>query len=241
MPTRFNLATTPTRASARYVGAGVMVFLVLLGFNTPESRADLIKYDYSGTITSAAPSSGIEVGTRFLGTFAYDPGKPFGAFGFEGYHDYGFGTAGLGFGGFGVPDSSGLTLAIKGQPTISGQGGLALVMSGDEPFIGYPRGTGTTVTIQSPPLMGPSGLAVTLVLSNPVRDIYPSLAPPTTFDLADFRSATLEVQAINAGRSTVLYSGTIDTLTTPEPSTLIVLVLGAVGWCVRGRARRRTL
>ena len=200
------------------------------------ARAELMRFAFGGAITSADPSSGVAPGTRFSGTFAYDPDSGSSGMHFEGFHQYDFGKS-VDW-PWSAPDSSGMTLDLGGKSVYAFQGGLGLLMTGDEPFIGYPRGTGTHVSIGNGSV-GDSPIRVALDLANPDRAVYPSLAPPSSLDLADFSSATLTVNL--GGPGSAGYRGSLDTITrilpspAPEPSTAALLV-AATGWlAIAGR------
>ncbi len=207
------------------------------------ASANLIRFDYGGVIASADPSTGIEPGTRFSGSFAYDPAGAVAGIGFEGLHSYDFGRSD----GWHrpTPDSSGLTLDIGGKSVYAYHGGLGLIVTGDETF--YAPGRGTSISIHNADIGGLSPLGISIDLSNPHANLDPSLAPPTSLNLGDFPSATLSVYWTAPGgpQQNLMYRGTIDTLTltptisTPEPTSLTLLAMAVAGWLARQGLRRR--
>ena len=63
------------RLGQRAFRIGLFAFLALTA--NAVGHAALMRYEYGGTITSADPSTGITPGSRFSGTFTYDPaGSP---------------------------------------------------------------------------------------------------------------------------------------------------------------------
>ena len=63
------------RLGQRAFRIGLFAFLALTA--NAVGHAALMRYEYGGTITSADPSTGITRGSRFSGTFTYDPaGSP---------------------------------------------------------------------------------------------------------------------------------------------------------------------
>ena len=194
--------------------------LSLLSTVATSATAAPIQYEYSGVITTADPSTGVAPGTRFTGTFAYDPGKDENWLGYEGYQQYHYGKTPGNPGS--VADGSGLTLQIGGRTILADQGGLLVGVAESEypgqwgyrDANGNPAGPYTQVSISS------DGYTVGLNLSNPSRSVFGSLAPPPWLSLADFPQAQLNVtEWTDPGRKT-LYTGTIDTLTAvPEPAT----------------------
>ncbi len=215
----------------------VSVAFLALSWNAA-GQAALMRYEYGGTITSADPSTGITPGTRFTGTFTYDPaGKPF-AMMIEGQTDYTFGL--LSWPGS-QADGSGITLQIGGKSVLSDQGGLSMTVTESE----YPNqfsylngvGPATALTISNP-WTDSRSILVGLDLSNPSRSVFHSLDPPTSIDLSDFPVAQLSGISTPGGET--LFSGTIDTLMeipVPEPAWTTLLCLTAIGWIARSRRR----
>ena len=213
-------------------------------FDLP-AHAPPIQYQYGGVITQADPSTGIVPGTRFSGTFSYDPtGTLSGGIGFEGFSQATYGHS-LNYPGS-VADGSGLTLQIGGQTILANPGGVSVGLS----EIDYPGQWGyrdangpanpyTTVTISNENVDGGS-LEVALGLTNPTRSLGNSFYPLT---LAEFPDAQLGVTLLTNPGSETLYTGTIDSLVemaVPEPAFTTLLCLVAIGWfTTRSRACRK--
>jgi hypothetical protein len=220
----------------------LIVVVALIGWSA-DVRASAITYEYGGVITSAEPSSGISPGTRFSGTFTYDPKDLAEGVEIEGDRNYQFGRVP----GFPSPAGTGvdgLTLSIGGQSIAS----LSSVLGVDlyEPALGgYTLISGqplheTFLTIDNGGGSPGDPITVQLSLSNLGSTVYPSLAMPATINLADFTSATLNVSSDQPGGPS--FTGTIDKLLAlptpaPEPSTVIVLGLGLAAWLARARFR----
>jgi hypothetical protein len=228
-----------TTSRRGFVGWGLLLTAAgLVAATSPTSRADVIKYDYSGVINSADPSSGVTPGTRFSGTFAYDPAsKAFLAI--EGLNQYISGHSDS------MPDSqpdaSRLTLDVGSQHTYSHTGGVqvAVFNIATPGQYGYQLSPQTSIGISNANIDG-GPLLVSLTLRNLDRSVLPSLNLPATLSLTDFPEAKLVVVG-NAGspQPKTLYEGTIDTLTlqVPEPAWASLLGVAAAGWVARRRRR----
>ncbi len=208
-------------------------------------QASPIQYQYGGVITQADPSTGIVPGTRFSGTFSYDPtGTLSGGIGFEGFSQATYGHS-VNYPGS-VADGSGLTLQIGGQTILANPGGVSVGLSeidypgqwGYRDANGNPVSPYTTVTISNLNVDG-GPLQVALGLTNPARALGNSFYPLT---LAEFPDAQLGVTLLTNPGSETLYTGTIDSLVemaVPEPFCATVLCLIAIGWFTRSRSCRR--
>jgi hypothetical protein len=228
---------------------GLFAFLAL-SWNGA-GQAALMRYEYDGTITSADPTTGIAPGTRFSGTFTYDPAAEVPGESVEGSMQYNFGRSQYNFGPSGnfapapATDGSGITLQVGGKSVLSNPGGVRVgVMEMEYPGqYGYrnadgPGGPLTSVSIGNAGTDG-GPLSLWLNLSNPSRSVFGSLAPPSSLNLADFPMAQLSVTEGFGPRKT-LYVGTIDTLTqvpVPEPAWATFLCLAAVVWLARSSRR----
>ena len=83
----------------------------------------MIRYDFGGVIASADPSTGVTPGTRFSGSFTFDPTDPTSPLiTIEGSNQYLFGRS------ENVPnsvaDGSGLTLQVGGKTVLADPGGV---------------------------------------------------------------------------------------------------------------------
>jgi len=231
--------------SQRAVRIGLFSF-VALTLNAA-TQAALMRYEYGGTITSAEPSTGITPGTRFSGTFTYDPAGNAPWLGFEGYMKYSFGLW-SGWPGS-QADGSGITLQIGGKTVLSDQAGMSMTVEEQEYLVQYgygnAHGTGygppTYITIGNSDTSR-GGLLLGLTLSNPSRSVFQSPAPPTSLNLSDFPVAQLSVASPRLGGPQSLYNGTIDTLMeipVPEPAWTTLVCMAAVGWIARSSRRIR--
>jgi len=218
----------------------VLFAFLALSWNAA-GQAALMRYEYGGTITSADPSTGITPGTRFSGTFTYNPADNADAMMIEGQTGYSFG---LSTWPGSQADGSGITLQIGGKSVLSDPGGVSITVTENE----YPNqfsylngvGPATALTISNP-WTDSRSILVGLDLSNPSRSVFHSLDPPTSLDLSDFPVAQLSGISTRLGTGgETLFSGTIDTLTqapVPEPAWATVLCLAAVGWIARSSRR----
>jgi len=231
--------TSTTRRLAPRLGLVVAVMAV----SDVAAHASPIEYRYGGVITSADPSTGVAPGTPFSGIISYDPARPSGGIGFEGYSQVNYGLS------ENYPDSvadgSGLTLQIGGQTILANPGGVMVSVSdidylgqyGYRDTSGNPQNPHTTVTISNADVDG-GPLQVALSLTNPTRSVSSSLP---ALNLADYPQARLNVaESTNSGSNT-LYTGTIDSLVeipVPEPAFTTLLCLAATGWFARMRRHR---
>src|SRR5262249_18811247 len=154
----------PLRRSA--FRAGIAAVFVL-GADAP-GRAALIRYEYSGTITWAAPGTGIAPGTPFSGTFAYDPAsKPVSQM-LEGSSQYYYGLSPT-WSSAPLTDGTGITLQVGGKPVLADSGGLIVrvteqQVAGQWGYLnadGTGLGPSTDVTISNL-LRGPSAYQIDL-------------------------------------------------------------------------------
>ncbi|MFI5458959.1 MAG: hypothetical protein ACHRXM_26320 [Isosphaerales bacterium] len=207
------------------------------------AHASPIQYQYGGVITAADPSTGVAPGTRFSGTFSYDPAKLSGGFQIEGSFQAIYGRSA----NFpdSVADGSGLILQIGGQTVLANPGGVQVSVAEIEypGQYGYRDTSGnlqnphTSVSISNENVDG-GPLLVALGLTNPTRSVFGSLTLPTTLNLADFSQAQLSVTLMTNPGSKTLYSGTIDSLVeipVPEPAFATLLCLAAIVWFARTR------
>jgi hypothetical protein len=206
-------------------------------------HAALMRYEYGGTITSADPSTGITPGSRFSGTFTYDPaGSPPALSNLDNSTQYFFGLSPYLPGS--QADGSGITLQIGGKPVLPDPGGVYVNVTQQDAYRnadGTWSAPSTTVTIgnnntNGSPLLG-------LELANPTRWVFQSLAPPSSLNFADFPVA--QISAFSSAPGTAgqtLFAGTIDTLQevpVPEPAWAMLLCLTAAGWLARSARRIR--
>jgi hypothetical protein len=220
--------------------------LVLAVSTGTSALAMPITYEYGGMITSADSSTGVAPGTRFSGTFTYDPKNITG-----GVSDTGDQGA-LFFGNIPgwpshptIPDGTGLSLHVGGHPVDLQQGGLVVDTNASESPGGQGYGAATglvgpfTVIDVSNTYGHENPIKVTLDLKNPTNFV-----PASPLTLAAFPAATLFVTSDAAGSpSRTLYSGTIDSVTVvPEPASAVLLCVATAGWLARsGRLRARRI
>lgn len=216
-------------------------------------RAAPIRYEFGGMVDTAEATTGVAPGTRFSGYFLYDPAaRPTGRIEIEGSIQYQFGRM------LSAPDvaadGAGLMVLVGDRVVLPDPAGVEVAVSeleypgqyGYRDQDGQPAGPSTTVSISNHNL-GEAALDVALVLKNPTRSLFGSLAPPSTLSLADFPLASLHVSERTNPGTRILFTGSLDTLeavATPEPSTLAVFAILALtalryrGW-LAGRAGSR--
>jgi hypothetical protein len=227
--------------SCRSCWPAALALVLAMGGLTAGANASPITYEFGGTITSAAPATGVAPGTRFSGSFTYDPAAtPTGAISFEGSLQTLYGQVESSPGS--VPDASGIRLQVGTTPVYDGRGGLQVAVSEIDGKYGYHDADGNPV----PPHMvvdisngnvDDHTLLVALTLNNPGRAPLDSLNPPTSLSLADFPLATITIDDRVDPGSVALFTGTVDTLNAvPEPSTaLFFLAAAPLGWLLRAR------
>lgn len=195
----------------------------ILACHSAASRADPISYDFGGAITSADPSTGLAVGSRFDGTFTFDPSAPV--------------TVHLasteGQVGYGMFTNSEFTLSAGGQHLFNSTSlGMQVGYPTQIPSPEVPLQEFTTVNI----LGMTNQLGLTLTLNNPSRVVFLPFPMPTSFSLSDFPQAQLTLVDRASGQGETLLNGTIDTLIpvlAPEPSSLALIVVMLAGLALR--------
>ena len=215
--------------------------LLLAVSSAAASHAAPITFQYGGVITSADPSTDVALGTRFSGTFTYDPNaKAFVLSDLAGMNQYSFGRTLAN--DQSASDGTGLTLQVGGKTVLANQGGVTVGVTNAE--YGGVNGPGSISLLSrigvSNGELGHNSIEASLELQNTTRLLLASLAPPTSINLADFPSATLLVMGNAATpQESTLYTGTIDTLTmVPEPASTMLLCLSAAVCLARSRRRR---
>lgn len=227
------------------LGSAALAALIALTHGAA-ALGEPIQYEYGGVITVADPSTGASPGTRFEGSFTYDPAVMPAYIAIEGSNQYVYG-------GFGSPLGSqsggyGIDLRVGGQTVLGNPGGVQVAVFESEypgqygyrDAQGNPTGPFTQISISNGGVdRGPNFVGLTLI--NPGRSVFGSLDPPRALDLADFPSAKLLVVGDAASPSNhTLYEGTIDHLAavpTPEPTTLAFFGVVVGGWALRLRRR----
>ncbi len=217
--------------------AGALALVAALGLlagGPSAARADLMRYQFSGQ----AFLNGSSTPTPFSGSVAYDPTEATSMTSTSpGFKSTAFGNY------WNVPgtqaDSSGLTLNVGGKDVISETGGLGVAVN-------QPTGTGQTLTGLSLTSTLGQPLQATLAFSNPSKAVLSTLNPPSSINMSDFNGVSLQVYQNNTSggvsNQSLLYSGQITSFAAvpaPEPSTVALLGLGAVGYYLRSRAKRR--
>jgi len=225
-------------------GRWLAVGLSVLALSLPASQAAPIEFHYGGTITSAGAGTNVAVGSRFDGTFTYDPQANLSPMLYENGRTYTFGQP-SGTTGTTTPDSSAMSLTLGGSSAFSKSGGLSLGLYEVDSNDPYNPNPATNLTFNS---YNPSTkVDLEVLLSNPQRGVFGSLAIPPALNLSNFPTATVTVSWWDPTRKDVdSYVGTIDTLaqlgtsvtTVPEPAAVALwLGLGAAGWAFRARMR----
>jgi hypothetical protein len=228
----------PRRGPARL--AAVLMTFAFVAMSGPIAHADLMKFSYSGTITSADASTGVTPGATISGTFAYNPTGSVATNTYPGNASYVSGQTLMT--PQAIADGSGLTVNVGGKSIYSNTSGVNVAVTQFEfaGQYGFAAGPSTTVAItnlnvDSAPVL------VSLELTSPYKALYPSLASPAMLKLSDFSSAIISVYDFTGGvQSSLLYRGTIDTMLpapAPEPSTVIILGVAVAGWFARSRRR----
>ena len=109
--------------------------LWILALSLPTAQAAPIEFHYGGTITSAGAGTNVAVGSRFDGTFTYDPQANLTPMVYENGRTY---TYGQSVGAATTPvDSSAMSLTIGGSSAFSKSGGLAVGLyevGGNDPY-----------------------------------------------------------------------------------------------------------
>ena len=210
-----------------------MLGLGLTSMSARPAVAAPITYMYGGTISSDDPTTAIAPGTRFEGTFTYDPAT----------QPFKLTTEGMAVYTFGIPpstvaDTSNLTLRLGGQPLFSGQGLSVTVSDQSDATYGLPPGSSTHVPPSSQwNLLAHNDLVgVSLNFVNPGQSLNPSLSLTHAYSLNDFPIAQLLVTGRANKTGVILYSGSIDMLApvpVPEPTTLAMLAVTFAGLAVR--------
>ncbi len=227
----------------------ILVLSAVLSVPAFRAQASPIEYTYSGVIDSAAASTGVAAGTRFSGTFTYDPDVKPPGLDIEGHHQYGYGFTGQ---PGSAPDGSGLTLMVGDQTVLPNPLGVEVSVDeleyagqwGYKDGNGQPAGPSTTVSVSNNNINNSTAsqaVRVSLNLTNPTQSVFGSLDPPQSLRLGDFPVAKLNVTEFTYPGSMTLYTGTIDTLTAhpvPEPGVVAFFVVlgGAIVARSAGRA-----
>jgi hypothetical protein len=213
------------------------------------AEAAAIHYVFSGVITSADPSTGVAAGTPFSGSFTYDSAEhAIGGLSYEGVSTYIYGQSNELPGPPAPADSSGMRLQIGDQITIDRPGAIKVGVSeirypGE---FGYRDSSGNLVPPSTSLVFISASLDPTLPefslrLANPSRGVFGSTRPPDFFNFVDFPDATLVVidtSSTNPGNQ-VLYSGTIERMNVPEPTTLAIFATAIGALMIRCRHMQR--
>jgi hypothetical protein len=230
------LPTLSSPSPRRVIGPwlAALALIGLFGAGASSASGAMIKYEFGGVITSADLSTGVAPGTRFSGTFGFDPDFNPGTATIEGSVTYIFNP--LVF-GRSDPDTSYLTANVGGTPVLDGRG-LDLGVRDTTISPGPPSPPFTSVGLSSENAQ----VRVELGLTNPSRSVDPTLELPTSFSLGDYPVTKFLVTSLSSGHAETIYEGTIDTLTAvpiPEPGMLALPGLIGVGLALRGLLRRR--
>lgn len=206
------------------------------------ARGDYINYEFSGVVTTSA-ASGVPAGTQFTGTFAFDYSeKPSLVGSYEGSNAYYFGKVSTQSPP--VQDASNLTLSLGSGQSYGNPGGIVVGITQSQYAgqYGYAKGPSTFASVGSD-LFQHGALEVALSFTNETRAVYGSLAPPSSFHLADFQTSKLSVTSRGPGGASVLYEGQVTSLAAvPEPSGSFLFAFGLVlGLAQLGRGRRRAI
>jgi len=223
----------------------VAAAVILSAGGTPVARGSTITYQFTGTITSAAASTGVTAGTPFSGFFSYDPATVTGAITYEGHSQVHYGSA-----GFPSPPepADALSIQIAGHPVFQEVGGLMITRN----FIDYPGQFGYKDAQGNPQLpyttLGiiadlDSGPRAALSLQNPNLSVPFLFNQAGALSLSDFPIATMQIVSdSHDSPPNVLYAGTIETLTpvtVPEPALAPLVCAAAGAWFVQSRRSSR--
>jgi len=180
------------------------------------AQAVPVRYEFGGSLVFADPSTAVGPGTRFTGSFVYDPAEGTISAAVFQQTEFLFGQ------------TSSLSVQVAGQPVYSSQGNLGM---GIATF--WPE---TILVLRQPD--NQDGISPFLEFRNIGGHlvIFPSL-PPTSLSLSDFPYTGFFLSPNPGGQT--LYQGTIDTLiAVPEPGmTTIILLLAAGCICRRSLCR----
>lgn len=226
------------------------VFIAILA-NASNARSDVLRYRYSGVVTSGTPelagvAQAVPVGTRFSGTISYDPlnpglaGRTYNSSGFEVFADPIRNP---------VPFTVQLDRANAADARVQGDLYLYIEQHIYTPLSGSPSPS-TTVGFSTTQ----GGRNVSIHLWNPERYLvganlpvgpgsWPWL-PPSPLSLADFATARMEFTDSLSGNfdfqgeiQSLTLEGTGGAIPIPEPATWLTM-FGLAGFLVR-HARRR--
>ena len=177
------MAPMPTSRRHRHLpGPGTLALLAVLTQGAA-ALGEPIRYEYGGVITFAHSSTGVSPGTRFEGSFTYDPAVTPLLLSIEGIQPVRLRPVREHPGS--VSDGSGLDLLVGGQAVLANPGGVQVSVfeseySGQYGYRdsqGHPAGPFTKIDISNGNVdHGP--IFVSLGLSNPGRSVFGSLAPP---------------------------------------------------------------
>lgn len=216
--------TSPPRLTSRRIALTALL-LVAPGVTT---RAEPVQYEYGGVITAAGPSTGVAPGTRFDGTFTYDPSSQvlYPTFVYEGHT------------GDGIHSEPAAWILNVGGHQVFESNLIGIVVDYGPKFSSTPSAQDPAMTAVS--VVGMTDqLGITLKLTNPSRSVFPPTPIPASFSLDDFPERQLWLIDRASHRGETLFGGTIDTLTpVPEPTTLSSFLVVIGGMALRHRLRR---
>lgn len=206
------------RATVCCLNAFFIVF-----FSGSPTHAELIRYEFAGTVTTAGDGTAFRPGDRFTGTFAFDPANALGGVTTESFENYFFGRS------VNIPgstkDGSGLGLIVGSQTILSDTGGVQIAVEGRPNTVQ----AGYSISISNNGIDG-SAIQASLQLDNPSK-YATSLAIPSVLSLSDFSSAVVNVTEHTQQGTKTLFGGTIDELaptSVPEPTACAAFAFAVI-------------
>ncbi len=216
-------------ALARWITRGLAT-LLLLAAGAGACRADPIRYEFGGVISSIGSDTGMTPGMRFSGTFTYDPDKAQAILSAPHHTQFEYGS-------YDPSGPSVLTLSVAGNPVLRPMP-VASYSLGQSVAPAEPS---TTLWISDFYYQQFGARQMEILLGNSGRAVFPdtndSTALPHVLNLTDFTDASITTYTPNNDGISPGFSGTIDALSVvpvPEPASWIVFgLIAATGVLTR--------